>query len=148
MKDIKQLKPSRSSRYSQGYINPSSCKKVIDKHAPIIYRSSYEKKFIYWLESNPRVVRWGSECCKIPYLYIDGKMHTYYPDYYMEMDDGTKVLIEVKPANQTQPPKNENSWAQREWSKNTCKWKAAMEFCKAKGFEFKILTERTINKLK
>jgi len=145
--DIKQLKPSRSSRYSQGYINPKSCKKLIDYSKPIIYRSSYEKKFMVWLESNHHVARWGSECVCIPYLFMDGKTHRYYPDYYVEFTDGTKMLVEIKPANQTTAPTNENAWAQREWARNSCKWAAAKEFCAAKGFKFKILTERTINLL-
>ena len=146
-KTIKNLKPQRKSRYNQGYIKPDSCKKVIDRAQPIIYRSSYEKRFVIWLEHNPKVVRWGSECACIPYLFVDGKMHKYYPDYFVEYEDGTKMLVEIKPANQTRPPVNENCWAAKEWAKNSCKWKAAMEYCKAKGFKFQILTENTINKL-
>ena len=145
--DIKNLKPRRQSRYNQGYIDPKSCKKLIDRSKPIIYRSSYEKRFMIWLENCSKVTRWGSECVRIPYLFVDGKMHEYYPDYYVEFADGTKMLVEIKPLNQTHPPVNENSWAAREWAKNSCKWKAAQEFCTAKGFQFKILTENTINRL-
>lgn len=145
--NIKELKPQRKSRYTQGYIKPDSCKKVIDRTQPIIYRSSYEKRFVIWLEHCSKVVRWGSECVRIPYLFVDGRTHNYYPDYYVEYEDGTKMLVEIKPANQTKPPVNENSWAAKEWAKNSCKWKAAIEFCKAKGFKFQILTENTINKL-
>lgn len=145
--NIKDLKPRRTSRFSQGYVNPSSCKKLIDKTKPIIYRSSYEKKFMVWLESCKNVKQWGSECVCIPYLFVDGKTHRYYPDYYVEMTDGTKLLIEIKPYNQTHAPKNESQYAAKEWAKNSCKWKAAREFCEAKGLKFKILTENTINKL-
>ena len=145
--DIKNLKPRRQSRYNQGYIDPKSCKKLIDRSKPIIYRSSYEKRFLLWLENCTKVTRGGSECVRIPYLFVDGKMHEYYPDYYVEFADGAKMLVEIKPLNQTHPPVNENSWAAREWVKNSCKWKAAQEFCTAKGFQFKILTENTINRL-
>ena len=148
--NIKQLKPSKKSRYSQGYINPKSCRKIIDKTSPIIYRSSYEKKFIYWLESQSKVIRWGSECVCIPYIYTDGKKHSYYPDYYVEFQNGDKIeklIVEIKPYNQTQPPVNENSWAHKEWTRNSCKWNAAMDFCKRNGYVFKILTENTIEKL-
>lgn len=145
--DIKDLKPRRQSRYSQGYVNPKSCKKLIDSSKPIIYRSSYEKRFMVWLEGCKRVTKWGSECICIPYLFVDGKMHKYYPDYYVEFEDGTKMLVEIKPLNQTHPPVNENSWAAKEWARNSCKWKAAQEFCAAKGLQFKILTENTINRL-
>lgn len=147
--DIKQLKPQHKSRYKQGYINPATCKKLFTSlsHDKIIYRSSYELKFIMWLESSDKVKGWGSECIKIPYYYIDGKTHTYYPDYFVEMEDGAKMVVEIKPYNQTQKPVNENCWAMKEYSKNMCKWKATIEFCKAKGYTFKVLTEKTINQL-
>lgn len=100
-----------------------------------------------WLENSHRVLKWGSECICIPYLFVDGKMHRYYPDYYVEFVDGTKMLVEIKPTNQTTAPTNENSWAQKEWARNSCKWRAAKEYCESKGMVFKILTERTIDKL-
>lgn len=147
--DIKQLKPSKKSRYNQGYINPTSCKKLFPTMTKqeIIYRSSYEKKFITWLESNKSVKYWGSECLKIPYLYIDGKMHNYYPDYFIEMVDGSCIVVEIKPHNQTIKPINENCWVYKEYTKNMCKWRATKEFCDAKGYQFKILTEKSISKL-
>jgi hypothetical protein len=147
--NIKQLKPSKSSRYTQGYVDPTTCKKLFEQvsNQRIIYRSSYELKFITWLENSDKVKRWGSECFYIPYLYKDGTTHKYYPDYFVEMVDGTKLVIEVKPYNQTQKPINDNCWAAKEYVKNVCKWKAAIEFCKNKGYIFKVLTEKTINQL-
>lgn len=147
--NIKKLTPSQSSRYKQGCIDPRTCKKLFNQlsRERIIYRSSYELKFITWLESDDKVKSWGSECICIPYLYIDGSMHRYYPDYFVEFTDGTKMVIEIKPYNQTKKPLNENCWAAKEWVRNKCKWKAAMEFCENKGYKFKILTEKTINQL-
>ena len=146
---IKEFKPIKDGRYSQGYITPVSCKKLFPqmKTDKIIYRSSYERKFIAWLENNEQVKNWGSECIRIPYLYIDGKMHSYYPDYFVEMVDGTKMGVEIKPSSQTKRPVNENTWVGKEYRKNMCKWKATMEFCLAKGYKFKIITEKTINYL-
>lgn len=147
---IKNLKPSKTSRYSQGYIDPNSCKKLFPqlKHDKIIYRSSYEKKFIIWLEQNKRVKYWGSECFSIPYLLVsDNKVHNYYPDYFVEMVDNEIWVVEIKPYNQTQKPVNENCWAAKEYIKNMCKWKATKEFCESKGYKFKVFTERTINNL-
>lgn len=147
--DIKQLKPQKNSRYKQGYINPKSCKKLIPGTSAekIIYRSSYELKFITWLENNSNVKVWGSECFYIPYMFVDGTTHKYYPDYFVEMTDGTKLVVEIKPYNQTQKPINENCWAAKEYTRNKCKWAAAIEFCKNKGYRFKILTEKTISQL-
>lgn len=149
MKNIKNLKPSLNSRYSQGYINPSTCKKLFPqlRQESIIYRSSYEKKFIMWLENEKRVKYWGSECFSIPYRMVDGKMHNYYPDYFVEMEDGECWVVEIKPYSQTQKPINENCWGYREYVKNMCKWKATQEFCKSKGYKFRIFTERTIEKI-
>ena len=141
--NIKQLKP-RLKRFKQGYIK--GCKKYFGP-GPIIYRSSWERKFVYWLEGCNNVIRWTSENIAIKYVWIDGKVHTYYPDYYVEMRNGKRLVIEVKPYSQTQQPINENAYNIREWTKNCCKWKAAREFCAQNGLEFQIITERTINKL-
>ena len=48
MNKIKQLKPSKQSRYEQGYVNTKSCKKIFPqlKQEKVIYRSAYEKYFI------------------------------------------------------------------------------------------------------
>lgn len=134
----------------QGYINPNSCKKLFPSlsREAIIYRSSYEYKFILWLERNVDVKYWGSECVHIPYYSVlDKKTHTYYPDYFVEMVDGSKVVVEIKPKNQTKKPLNENCWANKEYIRNMCKWKSAKNFCERHGYKFKILTEETINQL-
>lgn len=148
--NIKQLKPIKEGRYKQGYINPLSCKKLFPNlsHDAIIYRSSYEYKFIMWLERNNNIKYWGSECICIPYYSVlDNKPHKYYPDYLVEMIDGSKVIVEIKPKNQTCKPVNENCWAYKEYIKNMCKWKSTKEFCESKGYKFKILTEETINQM-
>lgn len=150
MMNIKQFKPNKRGRYEQGYINPSSCKKLFKSQTnePIIFRSSYERTFVYWLESCERVKYWASECIKIPYEYIDGKTHNYYPDYIVEMENGDKLVIEIKPKNQTIRPVNENSKSYEMYVRNMCKWKAAKRYCEMNGYKFQILTEETISRLK
>ena len=156
--NIKQVRPN--ARYKAGKINPDSCTKLFEsqKHAPIIYRSSYERDFIYWLERSPKVLHWGSECVGIPYVNLgDGTHHTYYPDYIIEMVDTKKVnnpsyvvLVEVKPYKQTQPPDPmlpRDSYAWKEYIRNRSKWKAAQEFCQKNNISFRIITERTIQRL-
>ena len=149
MMNIKNLKPTKKSRYKQGYVDPSSCKKLFPNisKSPIIYRSSYELKFITWLESSSSIKYWGSECIKIPYFFIDGKTHSYFPDYFVEFMSGDKMIVEIKPYNQTQKPVNENCWLYKEYEKNLCKWRATQEFCNKHGYKFKILTEKTINQI-
>lgn len=157
--DIKKIRPNQ--RYKGGQINPASCKKLYEsqKMRPIIYRSSYERDFIFWLEHSPRVVHWGSECVGIHYTNLqDGKTHTYYPDYIMEVLNDTNnpaggtttILVEIKPYNQTKAPDPtlpRDSYAWVEYIRNISKWKAAVEFAKQNGMQFKIFTERTISRL-
>ena len=148
--NIKKLKPRKDSRFSQGYINPESCNKLFEsqRKQPIIYRSSWEKKFIYWCEMSPKVKHWGSECTCIKYYNpIDEKEHKYYPDFVVELIDGQIMIVEIKPENQTQPPKKENSWAYKTYITNQAKWKEIKKKCIDRGYKFCILTENTINRL-
>lgn len=147
--DIKQLKPKLNGRYQQGYIRTSACNKLFNsqKTQPVIYRSSYEKRFISWLETNPKVKKWGSECAPIPYMYIDGHMHNYYPDFIVEMTNGDVLVIEIKPFNQTIKPDEADDYAYNTYVKNMCKWQAAKKFCDDRNMKFQIVTERTISRL-
>lgn len=150
MYDINQLRPSKLSRYAQGYVDPRSCHKLFEQLAqrPIAFRSAWELKYMRYLERCKNVRRWGSECLAIPYKWIDGNTHKYYPDFFVEMEDGTCKVVEIKPLQQTHAPVNEsNQWLMREYTKNMCKWNATREFCNNKGYKFEILTEKTINQL-
>ena len=148
--DIKQLKPNKNSRYQQGWINPQSCKKLFEsqKTIPIIYRSSLEKKYMEWCERNPDVIRWGCECVKIRYYNDwDSKYHTYNLDFVMIDKNNNKYLIEIKPLNQTKRPLGEfqRNYQWKQYITNTCKWRAAIDFCDKNGLIFKIITDKFFN---
>jgi len=150
--DIKNLKPNKGSRAwtNQGYLDPRSCKKLFQGNISndlIIFRSSWERKFAYWCEREPSIKYWGSECVTIPYILYDGTQHTYNPDFLIEYQDGTRCIVEIKPMTQCKRPINENGWLWNEYRKNMCKWVAAKKYCADRGFQFKILTEKTINQL-
>lgn len=148
--NIKDLKPSANSRYKQGYIDPGSCKKLFPGlcHECIITRSSWERKFIYWCESNPNVKRWGSECITIPYiLATDGSNHNYHPDFVVEMANGETWVVEIKPQSQCKRPLKEDGWLWNAYTHNMSKWVAAKKFCEDRGLKFKIFTEQTIAQL-
>lgn len=152
MNNIKNLKPRKNGRFKQGVINPQSCKKLFpsQKNEPIIYRSSYEKRFIEWLETCKDVEMWGSECTPVKYINAyDGKTHTYYPDY-VALVNGIMCIYEVKPYNQCVPPNSnipKDSYAWKTYITNMSKWKACQRICESKGMKFKIITEKTINRL-
>jgi hypothetical protein len=148
--DIKSLKPRKNGRFQQGYINPNNCKKLFEsvKNQPIIYRSSWERRFISWCENCKKVKYWGSECICIKYHNpVDQKQHRYYPDFVVQLEDGTVMIVEIKPKNQTQIPDCENSWATKTYAVNSAKWSEIKKRCDEKGYKFCILTEKTIAKL-
>lgn len=128
---------------------------------PPFYRSSWERRFMYHCDFNKNVLRWGSEIIVIPYFFdLDGKTHRYYTDFYMEVitakGEKKKYVIEIKPSDQTpfnipKPPKKKTAKALKNYrnkmitiKKNDCKWKAANQFCKKHGYEFKIITEKEL----
>ena len=84
-------KPSHPEKY-QG--NPNN----------IICRSSWERVFCKWCDTNPNILKWASEEFSIPYISpVDGRLHRYYPDFYIKVKDRSgkyqKYIIEVKPKN-------------------------------------------------
>jgi len=146
MYDIKHLIPNKNSKYTQGYYDKFGPKKYFGPR-PIIYRSSLELIFMRKLEFNSNVERWSSEHIVIPYTMFEKKngkiiqtRHSYNTDFTVILKDGRKFVIEVKPT--TMCPLNE---AQIKRSpglyKTSCKWKAAIAWCKQNGYIFKIITE-------
>ena len=135
--------------------NPKNINKYVGNHHNIVCRSLWERKFCKYLDSNDNVVRWSSEEIKIPYLStIDNSVHFYYPDFVFEAkkEDGVVTyMVEIKPEKQTKQPKqrkNKKTYLQEsiQFEINTCKWKAAKQYCQKNGWIFRILTEKDIFK--
>lgn len=121
----------------------------------IIYRSSWELKFMIYCDKNKNILEWGSEEIFIPYTSpVDGKRHRYFPDFYIKVKNKNgaikKYLVEVKPQYQTQEPKKKKRVTKQyvnevvTYSVNQAKWKAAEEFCKDHMWEFIVLTENEL----
>ena len=142
--------------YKGKYI-PTNPKKYKGNPSQVIYRSLWERKVMVYCDKNDKVLEWGSEEVIIPYRSPwDGKMHRYFPDFYMKVKQKSgnvkKFLIEVKPKSQCKSPvknpkrKTRNWYKQvKAWGINQAKWKSAEEYCKDKEMEFKILTEDHLN---
>lgn len=129
--------------------------KYTGDHTNIVMRSSWETRFASWCDKNPSVVKWSSEETIIPYRCpTDDRIHRYFVDFKIQIrnKDGLlkTYLIEVKPAKQTQPPVYPGRNTQRYitesmiFIKNQAKWKAAVEYAKDRGYEFKIITEHEL----
>jgi hypothetical protein len=147
--DIKSLAPkkrSKTQKFYQGTFDKYNPKKYFGKR-PIIYRSSWEFKFMVKMELNPNVDAWSSENITIPYMMTEkskGKVqrvsHEYNLDFEVILKNGQKYIIEVKPESQT--PLNEAQILRNPvYYKNGCKWNAAIKWAKLNGYEFKIINE-------
>jgi hypothetical protein len=140
----------------QGYFKPKNPQKYKGDPTTIIYRSGWELKFMLYVDSHPDILEWGSEEFFIPYRSpIDGRMHRYFPDFYIkkkDKDGKTQTLVvEIKPFKQTVEPQRQNKKTKRyinevmTWGINSSKWKAAKDFCKDRNWQFLILTEKELN---
>jgi len=133
---------------------------------PPICRSSWERRFCSWCDLNNKVLMWGSERVKIPYIW-QGKPHTYYTDFFVILIDNNnnirKFIIEIKPHGQgpfankkgqisrPREPKNRTVKALKRylyevqrWEKNAAKWAAAQSYCAHHNLEFIILSEEDL----
>jgi hypothetical protein len=167
-----------NKNYHQGIYIPQNKDKVLklNSQGGLPYRSSWEKKIMIWLDNNPSITLWGSECISIPYqqTHFDNgdiklKNHTYYPDFYYKIrsNDGSikDVIAEVKPMKEflmvrqlqekninipqkTTTKKLKNlEYDVKMAHKNLNKWETMIKFCDKKGWEFIIITEEILKKM-
>ena len=137
----------------KGRYTPKNPNKYLGDPSRVIYRSSWERKFMKYCDDNAAILEWGSEEVIIPYLSPwDGRIHRYFPDFYIKVRQANgsikKMIIEVKPKKQTVPPtvtpkRKTRRWYKdvKTWGVNEAKWKYATEWCNNNDMEFKILTE-------
>tara|TARA_B100001059_G_scaffold158753_1_gene158370 strand:+ start:326 stop:772 length:447 start_codon:yes stop_codon:yes gene_type:complete len=120
----------------------------------VIFRSLWERNTFRWCENNPKVRLWNSEGVVVPYKSsVDKKLHRYYVDLLIEMDNKEIYLIEIKPKKETQLPKKKSRKTKRyinemlTYAKNQDKWEAADTFAKHNGWKFQVWTEETLKNL-
>lgn len=139
--------------YSGRFV-PKNPKKYNGDASNIIWRSTWEARVMTWLDNNNSVIWWSSEELPIKYYNpIDNKIHRYFPDFIVKVKkrDGSVMtyVLEVKPEYQTKEPVRKRKTQkfiteQVTYIINQSKWKAATEFCKDHGWEFKVLTEKDL----
>lgn len=137
-----------------GFYKPQNPKKYMGNPKRIVYRSSWELKFMKYLDEHPDVISWASEEFSIPYLSPkDRKVHRYFPDFFVKKrnKDGVieSLVIEIKPKQQTTLPQKQKlsrRYIQEvtTYAVNEAKWKQAKEFCEDKKWKFLILTEHEL----
>lgn len=143
---------NNTKKYYQGKYTPTNVSKYEGDPTQIIYRSSWEKRFFIWCDTSDSVLKWSSETIIIPYICpTDNNIHRYFVDAKITVRDKNSniktYLIEIKPDIQTRPPvqkKRKTKGYINEvftYAKNEAKWKAAIEYCKQRNYEFKLITE-------
>lgn len=132
----------------KGKFRPNHPEKYKGDPTNIIYRSSWELKMMSKLDKADNVEKWSSEEIVIPYISpLDMSRHRYFVDFWVKYKDGKQELIEIKPKKETVPPSPQKTKSKRyikevmTWAVNSAKWKYAEEYCKKRGYEWKILTE-------
>lgn len=141
-------------KYYKGRFSPKNPSKYNGNPTNIIYRSLWELRVMKQFDENKGVISWSSEEIAIPYISpIDGKVHRYFPDFVIKTHEKKVKMIEIKPAAQSVPPTVRVN-GQRITKKyltevsrygiNISKWKAADEYCKDRGWEFFVLTEKDL----
>lgn len=142
-------------QYNQGLFRPKNPYKYKGDVNNIVYRSSWEKRFLTWCDENPSIVEYSSEETIVPYICeTDSRMHRYFIDAWVKVKDKdgklSEFIVEIKPWAQTQPPKYPGKQTKRyleeveTFVKNQSKWAAAKKYAAQRGWQFIILTEKEL----
>lgn len=140
------------AKFHQGKYSLKNPDKYVGDKNKIVYRSSWERKFMSWADQNPGVIKWNSEELVVPYISpVDGLQHRYFVDFMIMVKTRSgeikKYAAEIKPEAQTMPPKPNRNKARylnesATYAINQSKWEAASRFCQKMGVEFVVLTEK------
>jgi len=148
----------------KGRYRPKNPSKYRGDPTNIIYRSGWELRVMKYLDENTNVISWSSDGLgpdnkpnersglAIPYISpVDNRVHRYFPDFVCEIrttDGEVKTyLLEVKPKKETVPPTPPKKQTKRyitevmTYGVNQAKWRNAEQYCKEKGWEFRVITE-------
>lgn len=140
----------------KGKYKPVNAAKYNGDPTNIVYRSLLERRFMVYCDTNVNILKWSSEEVVIPYVSpIDNRYHRYFVDFWIRYKNTKgeikESLIEVKPKSQTTPPKRPEGKPTRRfinevktWGVNEAKWKAAIEYCADRKWEFQLITEKEL----
>lgn len=94
---------SKYKKFKQGNYFPKNMEKCLNEKGDIVFRSKLERDFMMICDTNSNVVKWASEKVIIPYFNSGKKrMARYFVDFFIELKDGRRFLIEIKPFKESQ----------------------------------------------
>ena len=104
---------------------------------PCEYRSGWELALMGWFDVEPTVLRYSYESVRIPYLSNarSRKVRNYLPDFLVELADGRRILVEVKPSKKLGHAQVKKKLA------------AAQSWCNEHGIALQVITEHDLRAL-
>lgn len=138
-------------QWAQGFYKLKNPSKYIGNKRPR-FRSSWEFRFMKFLDENPSILNWASEPLRINYTNpATNKKTTYVPDFLIKYQDKDKnqitELIEIKPSSQVSvKAAGKNKLNQIHAIINEAKWNAAAAWARSNNIRFRILTEHDLFK--
>jgi len=152
-------KPNRPDKWYSGDYIPKNIDKYNGDVNDIVFRSSWEYKFCMYCDTEERILSWSCETIKIPYNIMDNGNYVtrnYIPDFWIKMNgtdgDLKELIIEIKPQKELEEPKEPKKmsikslqnyeYRLKSYITNLNKWEAAEKYCKKRGMDFYILTEK------
>lgn len=154
--DIDWVYDMNKRRYYTGKFIPINRNKYLGDVNNIVWRSSWERTVFKWCDNNPNIEYWNSEEIVIPYISpIDNKQHRYFVDLFIIFKNGNRILVEIKPKNQTVKPVHKKGKRMKTiineettYAINIAKWNSANEFANKINAKFVIFSEDTIKNLR
>lgn len=136
---------------AKGKFTPKRPEKYMGEVGNIVWRSSWELRFCQFCDNNPNILRWSSEEIHVPYIKpTDGRIHKYYPDFFIEYVDKNgelhKELIEIKPHKEAVRKKKMSTYDRITLAINEAKWESAIKFCEVRKIKFRVITEKSLFK--
>ena len=143
------------SKTLKGKYRPKHPEKYKGDPTEIIYRSSWERTFMRWLDASDAVVSWQSEeKCISYYNPVQKRNRMYFPDFIVDFNKDGKIIremVEIKPLKQVNGPPKDPKRRTKSWmyevqtyAVNMAKWKAARKYCKERGWTFRLITEKEL----
>jgi len=169
-------KKSGRKFYHQGYFKPTNIDKYIGNINSIVYRSSWELKFMMYCDQNTQITKWSCEHIVIPYQDKNGKYHRYFPDFYIRRidknnpDKNEEIIVEIKPFKEIKPdfitPEGglippdmylkkvtakaleSYEYKLKTYNTNLYKWTKAKDWCDKRFIKFILVHEGILNEMK
>ena len=143
---------------NKGKYRPENPQKYVGDRAKIVFRSSYELRFMRYCDINSNILQWSSEETVINYVNpFDHTTHRYFVDFWVKLRNTKgeikKYIVETKPDRYTREPEIPKKRTRQflnevvQWKINEAKWEAARKWATVNDCSFILITENDLGLL-